>query len=297
MYQEKDKVYGREMQVKVAVVQMDVVLGQKDANVAKTVSKINEAADNGAKLIVLPEMINSGYIFNTREEAVGMAEQVPGGPTVQTWEKAARERNVYVVAGLPEIEGSDLYNSAVLIGPDGYIGKFRKMHLWDDDKVWYEPGNLGIPVFHTPIGKIAIIICYDMWFCEMWRIAKLKGADIVCVPTNWLKIGTLPEDVQTMAPYFAMVAANTQCMWVACADRAGEERGTIYPGRSLIVGPSGIPEGGGFCTFTEEEIRYADCNFSDSRLYNWTPHNVLFRDRRTDYYDDMLGCEDKKCPF
>lgn len=296
MFTEKERVYGKENLVKVSVVQMSYELGQKDATVKKTLDKISEAAGNGAKLIVLPELCTTGYVFNCRSEAEQLAEAIPEGSTVKTWEKIAAEKGVYIVAGILECEGVDLYNSAVLVGPDGYIGKFRKMHLWDEDKLWYEPGNLGIPVFHTPIGKIAIIICYDMWFSEMWRICALKGADIVCVPTNWLKIPTLPEDVQSMAPYMAMVAANTNAMFVACADRVGSERGTIFPGLSLIVGPRGIPDVGPAST-TEEAILYHDCNMSDARKFNWTDHTVLFRDRRCDYYDEMLGTDETKCPF
>lgn len=296
MYTEKERVYGKEMPVKVAAVQMSYEMGKKEETVQKGVDKITEAADNGAKLIILPEMCTSGYIFNTREEVAAMAEEVPGGNTVKTWESIAAEKDIYLVAGLLEKDGEKFYNTAVLIGPEGFIGKFRKMHLWDEDKVWYEPGDLGIPVFQTPIGRIAIIICYDMWFSEMWRIAAMKGADIVCVPTNWLKIDGLPEDVQSMAPYMAMVAANTNCMFVACADRVGFERGTTFPGLSLIVGPSGIPSAGPAST-TEEAILYHECNMSDARKYNWNDHNVLFRDRRTDYYDVMLGSDEKKHPF
>ncbi|MDR2089761.1 MAG: nitrilase family protein [Clostridiales Family XIII bacterium] len=296
MYQEKERIYGTEMSVKVASVQMNCEMGEKEKNVQKTIDKISEAASNGAKLIVLPEMITTGYIFNTRDEVAGMAERIPDGGTVKKWEAVAKDKDVYIIAGILEEDGGNFYNSAVLVGPDGFIGKFRKMHLWDDDKVWFEPGDLGIPVFHTPIGRIAILICYDMWFGEMWRIAAMKGADIVCVPTNWLKIEGLPEDIQTMAPYMAMVAANTNCMFVACADRVGQERGIIFPGRSLIVGPGGIPSAGPAST-VNEEILYHTCNMSDARKYNWTTHNVLFRDRRTDYYDTMLGSDEKKHPF
>ncbi|MDR1953470.1 MAG: nitrilase family protein [Clostridiales Family XIII bacterium] len=296
MYKNKEKTYGQEQPVKVAVVQMTCEMGEKEKNVQKTIDRISEAASNGAKLVVLPEMITSGYIFNTRDEIAEMAERIPGGDTVHKWEALAREKDVYIVAGIPEEDGGKFYNSAVLVGPDGFIGKFRKMHLWDEDKVWYEPGDLGIPVFHTPIGRIAILICYDMWFFEMWRIAAMKGADIVCVPTNWVKLKTLPENVQTVAPYMAMVAANTNCMFVACADRVGYERGITFPGRSLIVGPVGFPSAGP-ASGTEEDILYHVCNMSDARKYNWTTHNVLFRDRRTDYYDSMLGSAEEKHPF
>lgn len=296
MYEEKDRVYGKENPVKVAVVQMSYEIGKKDETVQKGIDKVNEAADNGAKLIVLPELCTSGYIFNTREEVAGMAEEVPGGKTIKVWEAVTKEKDIYLVAGILEQEGEKFYNTAVLIGPDGFIGKFRKMHLWDEDKVWFEPGDLGIPVFHTPIGRIAMIICYDMWFSEMWRIAAMKGADIVCVPTNWLKIDAFPEHIQSMAPYMAIVAANTNAMFVACADRVGVERGIIFPGLSLIASPTGWFSAGPAST-TEEDILYHVCNMSDARKYNWTTHNVLFRDRRTDYYDLMLGSDEENHPF
>lgn len=296
MYTEKERIYGKEMPVTVAAVQMSYNLGEKAATLKKTLDKIESAAAAGAKLIVLPELCTSGYVFNSREEAVSLAEEIPNGETVKAWEAMAKEKDIYICGGMVEKDGVNLYNSAVLIGPDGFIGKFRKMHLWDEDKLWFEPGDLGIPVFHTPIGRIAIIICYDMWFSEMWRIAAMKGADIVCVPTNWVKIETLPENVQSMAPYMAMVAANTNCMFVVCADRVGYERGVTFPGLSLIVGPTGWPSAGPAST-EKEEILYHTCNLSDARKYNWAPHTVLFRDRRTDYYDSMLGSMEEKHPF
>lgn len=124
----------------------------------------------------------------------------------------------------------------------------------------------------------------------------MKGADIVCIPTNWLKIDSFPEDIQSMAPYMAIVAANTNCMFVACADRVGFERGITFPGLSLIAGPTGWFREGPAST-TEEDILYHQCNLADARKYNWNDHNVLFRDRRTDYYDSMLGTDEIKHPF
>ncbi len=295
MYTEKERITGKENLVKAAAIQISYTMGEKEANIQKGIDKISEAVANGAKLVVLPECSTTGYVFNTRQEAASLAEEVPCGPTVKLWEKVAAEKDVYIVAGIVEKEDVDLYNTAVLVGPEGYIGKYRKMHLWDEDKLWYEPGNLGIPVFHTPIGKIAILICYDMWFSEMWRICALKGADIVCVPTNWLVIDTLPKDVLTMAPYMAMVAANTNDMFVVCADRVGYERGITFPGKSLIVGPSGIPSAQ--ASWDQDEIIYADCNMAAARDFNWASHVVLFRDRRCDYYDEMLGTDEKKCPM
>lgn len=298
MFEEKNRVYGMENNVKVASIQIGYTMGDKQATDRKIREKIEEAAANGAKLVVLPETCGaSGYVWNTKAEADAVAEPVPGGPTTGQWEKIAKELDVYIVGGLVEKVDYKLYNTAVLIGPEGYIGKYRKMHLWDEDKLWYEPGDLGIPVWTTPIGRIAIIICYDMWFSEMWRICALKGADIVCVPTNWLVIDDFPKEDQTLAPFMAMVAANTNCLFVACADRVGSERGVTFPGRSLVLGPGAAAFPKVMGSPADEEIVYVDCNISDARKYNWCDHTVLFRDRRTDYYDEMLGTDEEKLPF
>ncbi len=105
--------------------QMDVKIGDIARNIKKSVHMINEAADNGAKLIVMPEMANSGYNFDNRQEAIDLAENINDSESVKAWSKTARDRNIYIVSGITEIDGSDLYNTAVLIGPEGLIGKYR----------------------------------------------------------------------------------------------------------------------------------------------------------------------------
>lgn len=287
---EKERIVGKESLVKVAVCQMALEFGQKEANVRKTVEWITKAADNGAGLIVLPELCNTGYAFNTREQAFTLAEPIPEGPTTQAWAKVAQEKGVYVAAGITEREGGSLYNASVLVGPEGYIGKFRKLHLYNEEKLFFEPGDLGIPVFKTPIGRIAMIICFDMWFPEDWRIAAISGADIVCVPTNWVKEPSLPDDTQTFGHYVAMVASNCNGIFVAAADRVGTERGIIFPGRSLITNPTGMPSVGPGST-TEEEILYADCNLTDARKLRWNDYNTLLHDRRVDFYGKTLGAD------
>ena len=81
-----------------------------------------------------------------------------------------------------------LYNSSVVIGPQGHLGTFRKVHLWNEENLYFEPGDVGYPVFKTPLGRIGTFICYDCWFPESFRLCALQGADIVCVPTNWVPI-------------------------------------------------------------------------------------------------------------
>lgn len=287
---EKERIPGKESSVKVAVCQMSLEFGKKEENTAKTIEWIGKAADNGANLIVLPELCNTGYAFNTREQAFALAEEIPAGPTTQAWAKVARERGVYVAAGIPEAEGNCLYNSAVLVGPEGYIGKFRKLHLYNEEKLFFEPGNLGIPVYKTKIGRIAMLICFDAWFPETWRIAAIAGADIVCTPVNWVKEPSLPDDTQTFGHFVSMVASNCNGIFVAAADRVGYERGITFPGRSLITNPSGMPSVGPGSP-TEEEILYADCNLVDARKLRWNNYNTLLHDRRVDFYGKTLGAD------
>jgi N-carbamoylputrescine amidase len=184
----ENRKHGEEALVRIACVQMEPKVGHKEANVAKSVELIERAADHDARLIVLPELANTGYVFDTREEAFALAEEIPGGATTQAWAKVAQQRGLTIVAGIAEREGDVLYNAAAIIGPDGHIGTFRKVHLWNEENLFFEPGNLGFPVFATPIGRIGAMICYDGWFPEAHRLLALQGADLICIPTNWVPI-------------------------------------------------------------------------------------------------------------
>ncbi len=174
--------------VRVAVVQFDpqVGLDNRESNLHRSLALAAEAVNGGANLIVLPELSNCGYFFSSRQDAFEHAEPVPGGASVQAWMAFAATHQVYLVAGLNEIEGRQLFNTAVLLGPDGLIGKYRKAHLWNLEKLWFTPGNLGFPVFETPIGRIGLLICWDIWFPEVPRILSQQGADIICSLNNWV---------------------------------------------------------------------------------------------------------------
>src|SRR3954451_5505753 len=277
----------------VACIQMQPVFGNVAANVAHSLELIDRAASQGADLVVLPELANTGYMFASREEAFGLAEQIPGGPSVTAWAERAARRSLHIVAGITERAGPDLYNSAAVIGPDGFIGTFRKVHLWNEEALYFEPGDLGFPVFHTPIGRIGVAICYDGWFPETYRLCALQGADIVCVPTNWVPIPGQAEGRQAMANILAMGAAHSNSMFIACADRVGIERGQPFEGQSLIVSYTGWPVAGP-ASRDSEEIVLAEVNLSEARrMRNWNAFNQVLRDRRTDVYDEMLGSSAK----
>jgi N-carbamoylputrescine amidase len=277
--------------VKIACVQMEPVVGEKERNVRRSLERIEEAAGKGAGLIVLPELCNSGYVFESREEAFGLAEEVPGGPTCLAWTDIARRQGLHLVAGIAERDGQALYNAAVVIGPSGHVGTFRKVHLWNEENLFFEPGNLGFPVFRTPLGRIGTFICYDGWFPESYRLCALQGADIVCIPTNWVPIPGQAKDQPAMANILCMGAAHANSVFVAAADRVGVERGQPFIGQSVIVSYTGWPIGGPASPDREETI-YAEANLADARRKrNWNEYNQVLRDRRTDVYDEMLGAK------
>jgi N-carbamoylputrescine amidase len=280
--------------IKIACIQMQPVIGRVETNVAHSLTLISRAAELGARLIVLPELSNTGYVFKSREEAFAVAQPVPGGRTVEIWCEIAAQHQLHLVAGICERDGDKLFNSAVLIGPSGYIGTFRKVHLWNEENLYFEPGDRGFPVFHTAIGRIGMAICYDGWFPETYRLAALQGADIVCVPTNWVPIPGQAEGREAMANILAMAAAHSNSIYIACADRVGTERGQPFEGQSLIVSFTGWPVAGP-ASRDKEEILIAEVALGEARrARNWNAFNQVLRDRRSDLYDEMLGSGAKR---
>ena len=292
---ETKKLVNQESIVTLSAVQFEPRIGYKKENVKKSIELINKAADKGANLIVLPEMCNTGYMFNSREEFYEVAEKIPEGTTTQAWMKVAKERNIYIVAGIGELDadGVRTFNSAVLVGPGGYIGTHRKLHLWCDDKVFWEPGDLGYQVFQTPIGRIGMLICFDMWYFENFRILATMGADVVCCPSNW--VDGDPGDTHSFGPYMALCNAMCNNIFIVGADRIGTERECTFSGVSCIVGPEGWYRGPQ-ASYDKEEILTAEVNIMESRRLNWNHMNVVLRDRRTDLYDEMLGSGMPKMP-
>ncbi len=279
----------KEAPLTVASIQMEPLIGAVEHNLARSIALIEAAAEKGAKLVVLPELCNTGYVFESRAEAQALAEPIPEGRSTQAWIETARRLDLHIVAGITERDGMLLYNSAVIIGPDGLIGRYRKVHLWGDEALYFAPGNLGFPVFDTPFGRMGCHICYDCWFPESFRLAALQGAEIVCVPTNWVPIPGQDPKREAMANIIVMGAAHSNSVFVVCADRVGTERGQPFIGQSLIVGQTGWPVAGP-ASADREEILIATINLADARRKrNWNDFNQVMRDRRRDVYDEMLG--------
>ena len=275
--------------MRIAVGQFEPRVGEKERNVARTLELIDEAASRGVELLVLPELCNSGYVFESKEEAESLAEEVPGGPTVKAWLERCAARGLTLVAGIAERDGGALYNSAVVVTPGGFVGTYRKLHLWDQENRWFTPGDRGVPVFDTPVGRIAAIICYDGWFPECYRVAALGGADVVCVPTNWVPIPGQAEGRVAMATVLCQAAAHSNSLVVAAADRVGVERGQPFIGQSVIVSHTGWPLAGP-ASECGEELLVTDVNAAEARrARRWNEFNDPLADRRPEAYGPMVG--------
>lgn len=248
--------------MKIAAVQMDITILEKEKNLAKILARLEEAAGagpagvgTGAQLVVFPECALSGYCFTSREEAWPMAEPVPG-PASGKIAAAAKRLNCSVIVGLLERDGDKIYNSAAVVTPQGILGTYRKVHLLCLGIDRFDlPGDKPFPVFEIPAGahdaaaKIGINICFDCSFPESGRVVKLKGAQILAIPTNW----PIGSDTWQHTP---KVRATENHMVVVAADRVGEERGFRFAGHSQIVDFGGqvLAEAGD----TEETIIYGE---------------------------------------
>jgi len=274
-----------------AVVQSAPVLGEVDTNMAASARALSELPFAANRLVVFPELVSTGYTFTDRAQAWNLAEPVPTGPTTRRWEELAACHSVYIVAGLLERDGPYLFNTAILVGPEGFVAKYRKLHLWSEEKLIYEPGNLGMVVCTLPFARVGLMICYDMWFPEHARILRQLGADVLAIPSAWVWNDT-PGHVKRgyyMADYVAMVTAHLNQVFIAVADRVGRDNGQWFFGSSVLVSPVGWPlqgPAGDQCPI----MLSAEVDFVEGRrLRGWGALDHFDVDRRTDLYDNLLG--------
>lgn len=269
--------------VKVAAVQFEPVVGDRSRNLAAMERLIRTAKAKGAEIVVLPELADSGYMFRDAGELSSLSGPIPGGVSAETLSSLSAELSIHVVSGLAERDGDRFFNAAILCGPDGYIGKYRKLHLWNNENLIFQKGDLGLPVFDLPFGRIGLSICYDGWFPETYRTLALKGAELVCVPTNWVPPLSAEGAADSMAEVLHRAAAYNNGIYIACADRIGTERGQAFIGRSVIVGPRGPLSGP--ASADREELIVAQIDMSgvaEARSLN--DFNHLLGDRRVDVY-------------
>lgn len=270
--------------LKIAGVQMNPSLMQNDANLALILHHLEEASAQGAQLVVFPECSLSGYCFESREEALPFAESIPG-PATAAVVSACSKHDVLAVFGLLERDGGDLYNAAVLAGPSGMAGRYRKIHLpsLGVDK-FVQPGNLGFPVCETAMAHIGLNICYDGCFPESSRVMALRGADLVVLPTNW------PTGAEEFAEYLVNARSLENHIFSVAVNRVGQERGFRFIGRSRIVDVTGRTLAQ--ASVDREEVIYAEIEPSRARNKRIVrvpgKHEIhRFNDRRPDLYGEI----------
>lgn len=216
---------------KAAAIQMVCELGNKGANIAKALSMIDEAIRQQAKLIVLPELFSTGYKVEKRD--LQLSEEIPG-ETIDKLLKVANLERIYIAGAILEA-GETLgvvYDTAFLVGPDGLIGKYRKIYLWDKENIRFARGK-EYPVFHTPLGNIGLQICYEIGFPEGARFLTLKGANILLYPSAF---GAPRKYVWEIAGRSR--ALENGC-YVIASNRSGREQEIEFCGNSRIISPKG----------------------------------------------------------
>jgi predicted amidohydrolase len=252
------------------------VFGQKEENLEKVSLAVSDAAFD---LLVLPEFFTTGYQFVSHDEVEKLSEEIPEGLTTRCLTDISRQKNCYIVAGLPERDGLRFYNSAVLTGPGGFIGCYRKTHLFFEEKRYFTPGDSGFLVWDTGVGRIGIMICFDWFFPESMRTLALRGAEIIGHPANLV----LPY-----CPSAMPLRCLENKVFAVTANRTGqEERKKDMPlkfiGQSLIASPAGevrekAPE-------DEQVLMIAEIDSAEARNKSLNEWNNLFQDRRPEMYD------------
>lgn len=226
---------------RVTCCQLPVVTGALEENCALSVDAVRGALADGADVVVLPELVTSGGDFASPEEAASLAV-TPDHGVFAAWASAAAGRDGAVVVGGFCERGGDgrLHNSAAVVDASGVRAVYRKVHLWDRERLVLAPGSAPPPVVETAHGRVGVLVCYDLGFPEWPRALALAGADLIAVPTNWPLLPR-PEGERPIEVVATMAAARANHVAVACADRSGTDRGQVYTGGSVVVGTDGWP--------------------------------------------------------
>ena len=252
--------------------------GKVDENIDKALSLIEKV---DADLIVLPELFSTGYLFISHTEAADLAEEIPAGKTTKALCSIAKKKKIHIVAGVAESSLGKLYNSSILVSPSGYIATYRKLHLFNEEKIWFQAGDNGFAVYDIGSCKIGLMICFDWYYPESMRILALKGADIICHSANLV----LP---------FCQDAMITRCLenkvYAIVANRTGEEkRGEKkwrYTGKSEIVSPDARVLLR--ASDDKDEVGIMEIDVSLARNKRINKYNDLFNDRRVEHYGDLV---------
>ena len=279
--------------VVVAVAQLALTVGELDANRQVAGAAVAEAAAAGARLVVLPELSDSGYVFSGSGEARSLASPAGSCVTLREWRSLAAGHGLVIAGGFCEL-GPDgkLYNSAAIVDASGARAVYRKAHLWDGEKNIFTPGDGAPPVVALPFGNVGLMICYDLEFPEWVRLAALSGADLIAAPVNWpASASPAPPGERPGEVVSAQAAAWSNGVFIAVADRCGTERGVDWVGGSVIIGRDGYPAAGPVCE-DRTALLTAAIDLRVARDKRVSERNDLFTDRRPDLYARLWDVAD-----
>lgn len=264
----------------VTLAQINCKQGDKKANLRKIELAASKAVKQEADLLILPELSLTGYVV--RDQIYELAEKIPG-PSTKAIERIASETGLHIVFGMPELSEktqATLHNSAVLVGPKGFIGKYRKMYLPThsvfEEKRYFRPGYQAA-VFDTNLGKIGLIICYDIYFPEVTRLARLEGAQlIVCISAS-------PAVRRAFFEILTSARAIENAAFLAFVNLVGVEDGLQFWGGSRLVGPNGkaLVQ----ARYDEEDFVTGEVDHADSRSFEaFVP---TLKDLRPELFDNL----------
>jgi predicted amidohydrolase len=259
----------------IGYIQFQPTLGDIEANIEKIESLLPSAEK--ADLVVLPELANSGYNFATREDALKCSEEISKSRFIEYLISRAAKQNQYIVAGLNERVGEELFNTSVIVGPKGYMGKYQKIHLFLNEKDIFKPGEAGLPVFDIGFGKTSMLICFDYIFPEVWRIIAMKGADIICHPSN-----LITTNAQKCIPAQAFMNK----VFIITSNRYGTEGDITFSGKSFITNPDA--EIIDVAVAENDAVSVVGIDLSLARNKFVTPRNHVFEDRIPLNYKDLI---------
>jgi 5-aminopentanamidase len=268
----------------IAIAQIDIAFADRPRNLERMIQVLEETAAKGAKLTVFPEAALAGYCFDSLEEARPQAERIPG-PSTERMANFCKKLGVFAVYGLLEADGERIFNACALVGPEGVIGSYRKIHLpYLGVDRFTTPGDRPFAVHEAAGMRIGMHICYDGGFPESARVMTLLGADLVVLPTNW------PPGAECMAGCAVNTRAMENNIYYAACDRVGDERGFHFIGLSKICDPRGsvLAE----AAHEREEILYAQIDVEKARQKKIVRvpklHEIdRIRDRRPEMYGEI----------
>jgi predicted amidohydrolase len=267
---------------RIAVGQVRISIEDVGANRAAVAEVVGRAAKLGADLVVLPELVTSGYVFTDAAEARGHAESSTG-PTVSLFAELSAEHQIMIIGGWCERADSDrLYNSAAVLDRGELLANYRKTHLWDREKLIFTPGEEAPPVINTRLGLVGVMVCYDLEFPELVGEVARRGAQLIAAPSNWPAGVPVPVGERPVEVIKAQAAAAVNRIAVAVADRCGPERDVPWIGASVICGMDGYLLAGP--ATGEPALLWADVDLAAARDKRLGPHNDALGDRRPELY-------------